>query len=116
MGEVHVKGIRTYAFHGCMPEEATIGTWFETDVEIGANLQRAAEEDKLSATIDYVVVGQIVQEEMARRAYLIEHVAWRIIERCKLEWPGNTRIRVEVKKFNAPMNAEVNYVSTVLEA
>lgn len=116
MGIVRAAGIRTYAYHGCMPEEGSIGTWFETTIEVSADLTRAAEEDELSATIDYVVLGQIVKEEMAVRAFLIEHVAHRIIQRCKKEWPFADKVRVEVRKFNPPMNAEVDYVATVLEA
>ena len=115
MGVVNVAGIRTYAYHGCMPEEAAIGTWFETHVAITADLSDAAENDKLSQTVDYVVVGQIVKEEMALRAALIENVAHRIIERCKAEWAFATHVKVEVRKLNAPMNAEVGYVSVVLE-
>jgi dihydroneopterin aldolase len=115
MGTVHVAGIRTYAYHGCMPEEASIGTWFETHVAIQADLTDAAENDNLSQTVDYVIVGQIVKEEMARRAYLIENVAQRIIDRCKTEWAFAKHVRVEVRKFNPPMNAEVGYVSVVLE-
>lgn len=116
MGIVRAAGIRTYAYHGCMPEEALIGTWFETTVEVSADLTLAAEEDQLASTIDYVALGQIVKQEMAIRANLIEHVAHRIIQRCKAEWPFAVHVRVEVRKFNPPMNAEVEYVATILEA
>lgn len=115
MAEVHVMGVRTFAYHGCMKEEAKIGTWFETDVKLTANLSQAAVSDDLTQTIDYVTVAEIVQAEMAQRADLIEHVAKRILARCKSEWSYAEKVRVEVRKYNAPMQAEVGHVAVVFE-
>lgn len=115
MAEVRVAGIRTYAFHGCMAEEAKIGTWFETDVCLTADLSEAAISDDLTKTIDYVTVAEIVKAEMAVRADLIEHVAKRILDHCKMEWTEASHVRVEVRKYNAPMRAEVGHVAVVFE-
>ena len=58
-----------------------VGTDFSVDVELKTDLSVSAKSDLLADTIDYVAVSRIVQEEMAIRSRLIEHVAQRIINR-----------------------------------
>ncbi|NBP29820.1 MAG: dihydroneopterin aldolase, partial [Flavobacteriia bacterium] len=75
--KIHVRGIRCYAFHGCMEEEARIGGHYVVDVGIDTDFSKAAASDELSETVDYCAVQRIVEEEMAIRSKLIEHVGQR---------------------------------------
>ena len=81
MGIIQVNNIKIYAFHGCLDEEAKIGSDYRVDVEIKANLQKSSKTDELIDTVDYVHLNFIVKEEMAIRSKLLEHVAERIIYR-----------------------------------
>ncbi|MDG1850458.1 MAG: dihydroneopterin aldolase [Flavobacteriales bacterium] len=116
MGIIRVEDIRCYAFHGCMDEEEIIGTDFTVSVEVQADLSVSAKSDKLSETIDYVSISKIVQDEMAKRSKLIEHVAQRILDRMMLEFPSIEKSKVLVVKHNAPIQGDVLRVCVELDA
>lgn len=91
-----------------------IGSDYRVDLEISANLSQPAVSDKLSETVDYVHLNNIVKEEMAIRSNLLEHVAKRIIDRILLEINEITEIDVEVAKINPPIGGDVESVSVNL--
>lgn len=116
MGIIRVEDIRCFAFHGCMEEEGVIGTDFSVTVEVEGDLSVSAKTDELSKTIDYVAVSKVVQDEMAQRSKLIEHVGQRILNRMMREFPSVERSKVLVIKHNAPIQGDVKRVSVELEA
>ena len=79
------------------------------------NFSKSAETDQLIDTIDYVVVRNIIVEEMAVRSKLIEHVGYRILNRFKAEFPSLIKGRVKVRKMNAPIGGTVKEVAIVIE-
>lgn len=116
MGIIRIEDIRCFAYHGCMEEEGVIGTDFSVDVELKTDLSLSAKSDLLADTIDYVAVSRIVQEEMAIRSRLIEHVAQRIINRLMKDFCSLESSKVLVVKHAAPIEGEVKRVSVALEA
>ena len=114
MGVINVSGIKVYAYHGCMEEEARIGSDYQVDVELHTDFQVAADTDDLTQTIDYVTVNRVVKEEMAIRSKLIEHVGQRILTRLHRECPTLERASVTVAKLNPPINGNVASVSVTL--
>jgi dihydroneopterin aldolase len=78
MGIIQVNNIKLYAFHGCLEEEAKIGSDYRVDVAIKADLKKSAKTDELIDTVDYVHLNHIVKEEMAIRSKLLEEVAQQI--------------------------------------
>ncbi len=68
MGKIQVNNIKLYAFHGCLDEEAKIGSEYRVDLEVKTNLQNSAQSDELIDTVDYVHLNFIVKEEMAIRS------------------------------------------------
>jgi dihydroneopterin aldolase len=81
MGIIKVNNIKIYSNHGCLEEEAKIGSWYRVDVKIKADLKKSAKTDDLSDTVDYVHLNHIVKQEMAIRSKLLEEVAERILNR-----------------------------------
>ena len=116
MGIIRVEDIRCYAYHGCMEEEGVVGTEFSVDIELKTDLSVSAKSDLLTDTIDYVAVSRLVQEEMAIRSKLIEHVAQRILDRLMKDFPSVESSKVMVVKHAAPINGEVKRVCVTLEA
>lgn len=114
MGIIRLKNIRCYAFHGCLSEEAMIGSEYSVDVWIKSDLKKAASTDKLSDTIDYVHLNNIVKEEMAVRANLLEHVAQRMLDQILHCFKEVTAAGVSVSKINPPLGGDVEYVSVEL--
>lgn len=91
-----------------------IGSDYRVDLEITADLSLPSESDKLSETVDYVHLNNIVKEEMGIRSNLLEHVAKRIIDRIFLEIPEITEVQVEVSKINPPIGGDVESVAVIL--
>ena len=116
MDIILIEDIRCYAYHGCMEEEAVVGTNFSVDVEIKTDLSLSAKSDLLADTIDYVAVSKLVQEEMAVKSKLIEHVTQRILNRLMKDFPSVESSKVIVVKHAAPINGEVKRVCVTLEA
>ena len=81
MGKIQVNNIKLYANHGCLDEEAMIGSWYRVDIEVEVNLAKSSVSDALEDTVDYVHLNHIVKEEMAKRSKLLEEVARRILDR-----------------------------------
>jgi len=115
MGKIRVSNIRIFAYHGCLEEEALIGSDYSVDIEIQANLELAKTSDKLEDTVDYVQINKIVKEEMLKRSKLLEHVAQRIIRRVFNELNKVSEICVSVSKLNPPIGGDVKAVTIVLK-
>jgi len=115
MGTIKLQNIRTFSFHGCLPEEAKIGSDYRVDLEVKTDLRKSAQTDDLADTVDYVLLNRIVVEEMAIRSKLLEHVAQRIIERIFREIPSVSRILLAVSKLNPPIGGDVEAVTIVME-
>lgn len=111
MGKIKLKNIRTFSYHGCLIEEGKIGSDYRIDLEIECDLSKSAVSDELNDTVDYVLLNRIVEEEMAIRSKLLEHVAKRIIDRALIEAPTITKVVVAVSKINPPIGGDVEAVT-----
>ena len=114
MHQIIVEGINVYAYHGCLEEEGKIGCNYIVNVVMQTDFTEAAKTDDLSKTIDYVTVYNIVKEEMAIRAKLLEEVAQRIVNRLKKQFKTIQKLEIKVTKVNPPMNGNVDKVSVVI--
>lgn len=115
MGIIRLQNIRVFTNHGCLEEEAKIGSDYRVDLEIEADLSTSTHTDDLPDTVDYVHLNAIVKEEMAIRSKLLEHVAQRIINRVFSEIKMVNVIRIEVSKINPPIGGDVEMVTIALE-
>ena len=115
MGIIKLKNIRTFSYHGCLVEEGKIGSDYSVDLEIKADMRKSMETDELADTVDYVHLNKIVEEEMAIRSKLLEHVAHRIVQRIFREIASVSRIVVGVSKINPPIGGDVEAVTVQIE-
>jgi dihydroneopterin aldolase len=115
MGIIKLKNIRTYSYHGCLIEEGKIGSDYAVDLEVKTDLRKSSISDNLKDTVDYVLLNQIVVEEMEIRANLLEHVAHRIIKRIFDEVAAISRITLAVSKLNPPIGGDVEAVTIEME-
>jgi len=108
---ISLHDIRVYAYHGCLEQEAQIGSWYRVDLTVWADLGASIKSDRLADTIDYVRLNQIVKDQMAIRSKLLEHVAGRILQAIKADFQKVTSVEVEVAKINPPIGGDVAQVS-----
>ncbi len=114
MGIIKLNNIRVYTNHGCLKEEALIGSEYRVDLKVEANFEKSCQSDELCDTVDYVQLNRIVKEEMAVRSKLLEHVAQRILDRIFSEVNFVNEATVEVSKINPPIGGDVESVTIVL--
>ncbi len=116
MGKIKLSTIKIYAYHGCLKEEAVLGSDYVVDITVEADLSLACLSDNLSDTVDYVLINTIVKEEMRVKSKLLEHVAKRIMNRIFEDTPIVSWVEVSVSKLNPPINGDVAAVSVILES
>ncbi|MFV0248923.1 MAG: dihydroneopterin aldolase [Tenacibaculum sp.] len=114
MGIIRLNNIRLYTNHGCLVEESEIGSEYKVDIEVMANLSKSAQTDQLADTVNYVYLNTIVEQEMAVRSKLLEHVAKRIVDRILKEISLVDKVQVSVAKINPPIGGSVEQVEVVL--
>tara|TARA_B100000902_G_scaffold397574_1_gene461774 strand:+ start:2715 stop:3071 length:357 start_codon:yes stop_codon:yes gene_type:complete len=115
MGEIKIKDLIIYAYHGCFIEENQIGAEYKLDVWVQGDFTLAEKGDDLSKTVDYVQVSDIVYKEMQTPSKLIEHVAERILSKIFSEFKQIKLAGVLIKKPNPPMNQYADAVEYKLE-
>jgi len=111
MGIIKVENIRVFAHHGCLQEETKIGSDYRVDLKVEANLKTSAKSDKLTDTVDYVLLNRIVRDEMAKPTYLLETVGKRILDRIFKEAELVKKATVWVSKLNPPIGGDVEKVT-----
>ena len=79
MGIVKVTDLLVYGYHGCLKEEAVIGSEYLINIKAWTNIEKAAASDSLAEAVDYVLLSDIAKNEMKKRANLLENVVERII-------------------------------------
>ena len=114
MGLIKVEGIKLYAYHGHLPEEAVLGGHFIINVYVNANTLEVEKSDELKDTVDYVKIIDIVKQEMAIRSSMIEHPAARIADNILL-LKHVIHVKVEVEKLNVPINANFSKISATIQ-
>ncbi|MBF6610232.1 MAG: dihydroneopterin aldolase [Chryseobacterium sp.] len=113
--KIIIEDLRIYAYHGVLPEEKIIGTWYLVNLEITTDLWNAVESDALSSTLNYAEINDIIHREMAVPSKLMEHVAGRILNNIYQNYPGITFLKIRITKTNPPMKGEMKGVSIELE-
>ena len=114
--QIDVHGIRLYSNHGCMQEEAIIGSHYEVNISVWANLSVSVQTDELVDTVDYVALYEITKSEMGKRAKLLEVVCQRIMDRIMDEHPAVQKASVNVAKLSPPINGDVERVALTFTA
>jgi len=115
MSKIYLEDVKIYAYHGVLPEENIIGTYYILNTEIHTDLWKAAESDNLEDTISYADVNETIHNEMKIKSKLLEHVAGRIISKIHGKFPEISYIRLKITKTAPPMKGEMKGASIELE-
>ncbi|MDA7728709.1 MAG: dihydroneopterin aldolase [Flavobacteriaceae bacterium] len=114
MGLITVKGIRVFAYHGHLPEEAVLGGHFIVNILVETDTTEVEKTDDLNDTVDYVKIIEIVKYQMAIRADMIEVPAKRIVDAI-LPLNKVHKVTVEVEKVLPPIDATFDKISVTTE-
>lgn len=111
MSVIAINGMRFYAHHGCFEQERIVGTHFQVDLRMEVDTSSAEISDNIEDTVDYLEVYQVVKREMERPSHLLEHVAHRVGEAIRSQFPDTKNVVVRVSKLNPPLGGQMNSVS-----
>jgi dihydroneopterin aldolase len=111
---ITAEGIRVFGYHGHLPEEAVLGGHFIVNVWVEADTTVVEKTDDLNDTVDYVKILDIVKEQMAIRADMIEVPAKRIVDAI-LTLNKAQKVTVEVEKVLPPIDATFDKISVTSE-
>ena len=114
MALISVEGIRVFAYHGHLPEEAKLGGNFIVNVWVTSDASEVEKTDDLNDTVDYVKIIEIVKEQMDIRSDMIEHAARRIVDAI-LPIYKVKKVAVEVEKINPPIDATFDKISVTTQ-
>lgn len=115
MSKIFLENVKIYAYHGVLPEENLIGTYYLLNAELHTDLWKAAASDDLNDTISYAAINEIIHQEMEIKSKLLEHVAGRIISGLHEKFPQIGYIRLKITKTAPPMKGEIQGASIELE-
>lgn len=103
MGIIALEGLEFFAYHGYYEEEQKIGNRYQVDIQITTDFSEAAEEDKLGGTVNYEDLYRIIASIMKDKIKLLEHIAQRIIQQVRIQYPAVSEIKVSISKLNPPI-------------
>ena len=105
-----------YAYHGCFKEEQIIGTYFNVDLYMEVDTEKAERSDKLGDTVNYQEVYLLVKKEMEIKAKLLEHVGRRILDSVMQHYPEVKSAEIKISKMNPPLGGKMKNVSLRMRA
>lgn len=113
---INIKGLKIYAYHGCLEEERQKGQEFTLDITLFLNLTPAGITDNLEKTINYSEACHVAQEAFTKYAYnLIETAAEEVAAALLLKYSLADKVAVEVFKPHAPIPMDFENVSVYIE-
>lgn len=112
MDKISIKGLKLFAYHGVNPEEKENGQNFVIDLDYYVNIARACQMDTLDDTVSYAKVVKTIRRVFTAEKYdLIERAAQVIADAVLDEFDDIFKIEVTLKKPEAPISAEFDYVA-----
>jgi len=111
---IKLSDIRFFAYHGVLEQERKAGNNYVVNIHLNADLSLACESDNVEDTINYALVYDIVEKEMKKPSYLLEHVAMRIFKSIKSTFPQILSIEVRLAKSNPPVRGEIKCAEVII--
>ncbi len=112
MDKIIIKGLKVFAYHGVNPEEKVDGQNFVVDITAHCPVSKAGRTDNLNDTVSYAKILKTAVRVMAEDKYdLLERVAHRVAEQILEEYESIERVDACIKKPEAPMKADFDYVA-----
>jgi dihydroneopterin aldolase len=101
---IKINNAKFYAYHGDLAYEKKYGNQFEVDIEMKCDLTELNKTDKLSKTVDYLSVYNLVSDIFSKQKFnLIETLNLRICEEIISKFDQVKKVKVSVRKPNAPL-------------
>ncbi len=112
MEKIIIKGLTLKAYHGVNPEEKENGQNFVLDITALTDIGNAHLSDDLNETVSYAKIIKTVRAVFTEKSYdLIERAAHVVCEALLKNYHKIAEVTVLLKKPEAPISAEFDYVA-----
>ncbi len=112
MGTIAINNLKVFAHHGVFPEETERGQDFYVSAKLTTDTLTASLTDDLSKTVNYGEVCHFIHDYLTKNTFkLIETAANRLADEVLKEFPAIDEITLEIKKPDAPIALDFDYVS-----
>ena len=112
MEKIIVKGLRLKAYHGVNPEEKINGQMFELDITALIDAKSANTSDELDDTVSYAKIIKTARAVFTAESYnLIEYASNKVAMEIMKTYPKLKSVTVLLKKPEAPISADFDYVA-----
>tara|TARA_R110002124_G_scaffold63350_42_gene173495 strand:+ start:16003 stop:16389 length:387 start_codon:yes stop_codon:yes gene_type:complete len=99
-----LKDLGFYGYHGVFAEEEKLGQRFFIDLELGTDLAAAGASDRLSDSISYADVYDVIKASFeTRRMKLLEAVAQNIVDDILKNFQTVGWVIIRLRKPEAPI-------------
>lgn len=112
MGTIAINNLKVFAYHGVFPEETENGQDFYVCAKLTTDTLTASLTDDLTKTVNYGEVCHFIHDYLTKNTFkLIETAANRLADEILKNFPSISEITLEIKKPNAPIKLDFDYVS-----
>ena len=112
MDKIVIRNLKIFAYHGVNPEEKVDGQNFVLDITAELDVKKAQLSDNVDHTVSYAKIIKTVKAVFTEKSYnLIETAANKVGVAIMQEYPKLRSVTVLLKKPEAPINADFEYVA-----
>lgn len=112
MDKIIIKGLKVFAYHGVNADEKVNGQNFILDIAAYMHLKQAGVTDNINDTVSYAKILKTAVKIISENKYdLLEKVAQRVAQQIFLEFEPIKKIDICLKKPQAPIAANFDYVA-----
>lgn len=116
MDRIIMENMGFYGYHGVLPEEKTLGQKFFVDASLYLPLKNAGETDDLNDSVNYKEVYELIKEIVTNQKFdLLEGLAEKICGEIFAVYPAIQKLRIKVKKPEAPVSGLFDYFGVEIE-
>lgn len=111
MDEIIIKGLKLYAYHGVNPEEKEDGQNFILDIVMRRDLSAPCATDNIDDSVSYAKAAKTAARVFTSQKFdLLERASQVVADALLEEYPTVDSVTVTLKKPEAPMKADFDYV------
>ncbi len=112
--KIRLASMSFYGYHGVSASERETGRMFEVDCELEVDLADAGHSDRLTDTIDYTKVYEVIKESLEDKAFsLLEAIAGQLASKLLDNFPVYS-VTLRVRKLNPPIAGHIKYIEVEL--
>lgn len=114
--KILLRDLRVFAYHGVNPEEKQYGQTFLIDVDLTVDFTAAVRGDDLVQTVNYAKAAKLIRQTLTEQRFdLIETAADETARALFCAFPAVRRLRLRLKKPDAPMKADCAWAAVEIE-